>query len=261
LEDIAAYICHNDEVVILAFRGTEPFSAKEWAESLLLSLDSEAPFSNGRVHEGYQKSLNLIWDKICKVLQSVNLSKKKLYLTGHSLGGSLAYLAALRIHQHKEYSASLQAVMTFGQPKTGDQKYVNDYMQQMNGKTFRFENNKDLVPTLPNEIFPNGSLFKHAKDAVVLETPAWVRSECMKRRYCDGVNTVLNNLKVAVNSCFCGRSKVTLSFRVQRSIPKASLQLSRSLSELVEQLLFSCCKMWHEVDLLDFCTIVNIYRI
>ncbi|GMS94360.1 hypothetical protein PENTCL1PPCAC_16535, partial [Pristionchus entomophagus] len=68
-------------------------------------------------------------------------------ITGHSLGGSLASLAAAHIAAHKIHPANKILLYTFGQPRTGDQRHadVHDGLK----KTFRVTHHRDLVPHVP----------------------------------------------------------------------------------------------------------------
>ena len=73
----------------------------------------------------------------------------ELYVTGHSLGGSLAFFAALALRRWFGIDLTLKTY-TFGSAKVGNQAFA-DYYKRMMGKgfTYRVENMVDSVPKIP----------------------------------------------------------------------------------------------------------------
>merc|ERR1712232_1292402 len=72
--------------------------------------------------------------------------RAKVYLTGHSKGGSLASLYALEMSQDKDLP-SPEYVCSFGAARVGDvsfAKYFNGLVHQTT-----YENNLDIIPFLP----------------------------------------------------------------------------------------------------------------
>ncbi|KHJ75119.1 triacylglycerol lipase, partial [Oesophagostomum dentatum] len=55
----------------------------------------------------------------------------EVWVTGHSLGGSLASLAASFIVGHGYASSNTTKLVTFGQPRTGDDTYAGAYGAQV----------------------------------------------------------------------------------------------------------------------------------
>ncbi len=124
---------------ILAFRGTEPVNAINW----LTNAHTEArPFyGRGVVHHGFHTNLEALWSYIDAALReaiaggsapgngaaagtSPPLQRlEHLYVTGHSLGGAMAVLAAARIFRDGDLASFrplVRGVYTFGQPLVGD---------------------------------------------------------------------------------------------------------------------------------------------
>ncbi|RPI77437.1 MAG: lipase family protein, partial [Planctomycetaceae bacterium] len=77
-------------------------------------------------------------------------------VTGHSLGGALATLAARRL------PAALKPfeVATFGQPRVGNVTFINGYMLRHN----RYVNNHDIVPSVPPRFIPLTTIYAHVGD-------------------------------------------------------------------------------------------------
>ena len=76
-------------------------------------------------------------------------------VTGHSLGGALAALIANRIGT--ELQADLDAVYTFGMPRTGNKAFADLYNQQLGMRTYRLVHGEDIVPT----VAPTSFGFRH----------------------------------------------------------------------------------------------------
>jgi hypothetical protein len=120
----------------LVFRGTSGFDG--WLSNLK-AVPAYWP-AGGWVHSGFKADFLGLWDKIEPFLSRIEFP---LYYTGHSLGGALAILAA------SIYPA--KAVYTFGAPKTGDANFADSVK---NAQIYRFENEHDIVPTVPPSAMP-----------------------------------------------------------------------------------------------------------
>ncbi len=152
----AALVGTTATEVIVAFRGTLPLDTEDWnafVESLLDWLnDAEAelvraPYTTGKVHRGFDESLQLLWSNVVSTTEAQHAaSKLPVVITGHSKGGALASLAALRLQF--EAAISPAAVYTFGSARAGDTTFARDYDAKIL-RDWRFENADDLVPHLP----------------------------------------------------------------------------------------------------------------
>jgi hypothetical protein len=77
---------------------------------------------------------------------------KALYITGHSLGGALAVLAAALIHSDSTLAplrGALRGVYTFGQPMVGDANFAKEFQPRFGDMLFRHVYRRDVVPHLP----------------------------------------------------------------------------------------------------------------
>lgn len=182
-------------LVLISFRGTEPFDADDWITDCDYSW-YEIP-KLGKVHMGFLEALGLgnraNTSSFRKHLQSENAKsdefmpvmgemtayhavrsklKKllkehenaKFVITGHSLGGALAILfpTVLVLHEEEEVMERLLGVYTYGQPRVGNRelgRYMESHLEHPKSKYFRVVYCNDLVPRLPydNKTF----LYKH----------------------------------------------------------------------------------------------------
>jgi triacylglycerol lipase len=142
-QNTQAYLAKNDQACVLAFRGTQPTILVDW----LSDLDAhQVNGPVGKVHEGFLCALHYIWLDVWKTLQSER-GMRSLWITGHSLGGALAVLAAAKLRFEK--AQPINGVYTYGQPRVGDFEFCSRYDNGFGDYTFRFVNFKDIVPRVP----------------------------------------------------------------------------------------------------------------
>ncbi|KAG6494590.1 triacylglycerol lipase OBL1-like [Zingiber officinale] len=170
----------DPELIVVAFRGTNPFEAMDWYTDFDVSWH-ELPDA-GKVHEGFLKGLGLqrspralpkeaeggetkpyayyaIRDELRRLLR--RNAKAKFLVTGHSLGGALAVLfpAVLAHHGEEELLRRLEGVYTFGQPRVGDEVFGEFAGRHLEGRYFRYVYSNDIVPRVPFD--DSALLFKH----------------------------------------------------------------------------------------------------
>jgi hypothetical protein len=134
------YGARND-AVILAFAGTDPGILQT------VITDVEARRDTGDIHEGFQEAFEVAKNDVQAAANLAATSGKPLFITGHSLGGALAALAA-------KYCASRGAtpcaVYTFGMPRVGGKRFAEEYNSSSLGAvTYRLVHGDDIVPRLP----------------------------------------------------------------------------------------------------------------
>jgi hypothetical protein len=161
VDNTQAYIAHNDNAIVLAFRGTEePTSLeglKDWlltdAVNLLilpegrLGTDFAAAGVGAKFHHGFIGALGEVWEP---VYEAVNAEMKKaerpLWVTGHSLGGAIALLSGWLFHRK---FVPVHQIYTFGAPMIGNAEASKAFDREFPDKVFRYVNCTDPVPKLP----------------------------------------------------------------------------------------------------------------
>jgi len=150
--DTQAFVVGDKKKVIVSFCGTEGKIA-DWVTDIKVFKETwtdDNPL--GEVHNGFYGALSSVWDDITEEILSLQTEDQTIWITGHSLGGSLATLAAATLRlQHPQIL--LNGVYTFGQPRIGNQKFSKSYNKKIQNITFRCVNNNDVVARVPPQIF------------------------------------------------------------------------------------------------------------
>jgi Lipase (class 3) len=145
--------------VVLAFRGTIPPNIHD-QQSLLdwMSDLTDQPLAAsglvGKVHNGFWQGLSALWNPLLKeVKQQMQATGQTLplFITGHSKGGALSSLAALRLKV--EAGITPTAVYTYASPHPGDVTFANQYNLEIPSH-IRYEYSNDIVPhVVPDAAF------------------------------------------------------------------------------------------------------------
>jgi len=150
-QNIQAYAARTDESIVVAFRGTEPNVLRDWYTDFDARLDT-CPLGDGagRVHDGFWRGVDGIWPALRAQLAAWSGSPAlPIWLCGHSLGGALALVAALRLQTDAALVGRLAGVYTYGQPRVGDAAFASFANSLLGPRYFRFVNDLDIVPHVP----------------------------------------------------------------------------------------------------------------
>lgn len=132
-----AYLASNDDFAVLAFRGTEANRMRD------LRADAKAKQATcptgQRVHSGFMEQYDDISFDLLTALDEVE--RKPLFITGHSLGGAVATIAARRLDAERRVAACY----TFGSPRVGTEGWI----AQIKTPIYRIVNSADPVPMVP----------------------------------------------------------------------------------------------------------------
>jgi triacylglycerol lipase len=143
--DTQAFVASDEAAIVVCFRGTETDRLCDWLTDADISL-VPGPLE-GRVHGGFYDALSDVWHVVDRAVRQLDRQQRKsLWITGHSLGGALASLAAAR---WLNSGRPVQGLYTFGQPRTGDRTFARNFNFAIKGSAFRFVNNSDLVARIP----------------------------------------------------------------------------------------------------------------
>jgi triacylglycerol lipase len=143
--DTQVLVAGKDDFLIICFRGTSN------GRDALVDLNffkTDAVGGRGRVHRGFQQSLEGVWERLQAAVDELG-ADKKLFFTGHSLGGALGQLVAYRFALH---GYKVAGVYVFGAPRVGNQEFKTAYNEQLLDQTYLHINDEDLVPQIPPQV-------------------------------------------------------------------------------------------------------------
>jgi triacylglycerol lipase len=143
------FIIESKREIIISFRGTEDIT-DFFKDVELIQVNFPFVPQVGKTHNGFTKVYRkLVRNNIIDTL--INLSnRKKLYITGHSLGGALATLCALDVAVNTKFKQPI--LYTFGSPRVGNATFVSSYNSIIE-ESIRVENAYDIIPRYPPESF------------------------------------------------------------------------------------------------------------
>lgn len=163
-------ILGHDVVNVVAFRGTVEASVEDWLEDFeykgvrldtFVAANHEKdhlfmkPCGSCAVHEGFLNAYMSLHDAtrewVSASSASLSTAETPVYITGHSLGASMAALATYDLLSMP--GNSIQGVYTFGQPRTGN-IYFAQAMKSLATTSltdgfWRVTHWQDIVPHVP----------------------------------------------------------------------------------------------------------------
>ena len=144
------FVITSNKGNIIAFRGTQ--TQVEWWQNLQATQQAYIHPATGEqygyVHAGY---LNLVRRQITDLLlDAVNQLDRNVpcYITGHSLGGAVATLAAMEIALNVPHIRPQLQLYTYASPRIGDRIFAQTHSQLI-PNSYRIVNLSDSVPLVP----------------------------------------------------------------------------------------------------------------
>ncbi|WP_018140477.1 lipase family protein [Thioalkalivibrio sp. ALJ7] len=180
---------------VLAWRGTEADYQDIIADVTFLKRTSDYR-NKWRVHGGFLTALQGVWgswwepdlpdeadgalvtrvgsEGVTEIIASEVDAQDRLVVTGHSLGGALAQLAAFYLHRDVFPDRDqLAAVYTFGSPRVFGADQAKHLESASPYPHFRIVNGADLVPRVP----PMALNFRHTGRNVYIERSGGIRKD------------------------------------------------------------------------------------
>jgi hypothetical protein len=132
--------------IVVSFRGSKTLA--NWINDMRFAhVDTPFPAcSECFLHKGFLTSYDSIAVPLFVAVGQLRAqyNTSRIMITGHSLGGALAQLAALDLTLHDQFAPLSPVLYTFGSPRIGN----NNFQLYMQTKIFgwRVVNQRDLVP-------------------------------------------------------------------------------------------------------------------
>ncbi|MGO4181344.1 lipase family protein [Paenibacillus sp. MCAF9] len=160
------FVLTSERASVLAFRGSN--SAVDWVSDFIAQQTTYRPVKNaGLTHKGFTDIYMSARTQIIEIINQLPQGRP-LFITGHSLGGALATLAALDLANNTAFTDPI--IYTYGAPRVGDPKFASSYNASI-GTHWRFQNEFDIVPHLPTLVYQSPKTkqtyyYMHAKGEV-----------------------------------------------------------------------------------------------
>ena len=179
VDNTQVYVAENDQAIVVAFRGSESPTTldglKDWlltnANNYLILPEGKsgtefaAAGVGARFHRGFLDALAMVWEPLFSAVdQALKTKERPLWITGHSLGGAIALLAAWRFQRN---FLAVHEIITFGAPMIGNDTAAKAFEQEFSGKIYRFVDLEDVVPHFPS-VSLLANAYKHCLNEVEL---------------------------------------------------------------------------------------------
>uniref|UniRef100_A0A914H9I4 Fungal lipase-like domain-containing protein n=1 Tax=Globodera rostochiensis TaxID=31243 RepID=A0A914H9I4_GLORO len=133
--------------MVIVFRGTktkEQLFMEGW-QSIRPGKDF---YGAGKVNKYFFHALSVLWPKVHAALTDANHNNFQVTFTGHSLGGALASLAAMRTVLEGIRKNDQIKLYTFGQPRVGNVEFAFKH-DELIPESFRVVFRMDIVAHMP----------------------------------------------------------------------------------------------------------------
>lgn len=130
--------------IVLSFRGSS--NIPNWITNLSVGKTNYAKCSGCQVHSGFLSAWTGIKGAVHSAIQNLRAAHRDapIHITGHSLGGAMATLAAPDI---KESFGAIHALYTYGEPRVGNPEFSNWFKGVV--FSYRIVHQADIVPHIP----------------------------------------------------------------------------------------------------------------
>ena len=156
--DTQCFVMADDKNIIVVFRGSD--SLEDWFANFQ-AVREPGPLKGTLAHEGFQDALYPAVISLTNLIDKFQTSEtKKIWFTGHSLGGAQCSLYAAML---KENGYPVYGIYTFGSPRPGNDEFAKELDASVAGPHYRVVNDGDIVPHVPPEPF-----FSHTGKRVIL---------------------------------------------------------------------------------------------
>ena len=195
-----AYVLGNRFDCMIVCRGTEP---NQWND---IKADANAwtvAFEVGRVHSGFHSEVNELWPLL---EQQVKENQRPMWFAGHSLGGAMAAVCAVRC-KISPIPSNPQAIFSYGAPRVGNRAYTSF----LKVKHYRWVNNNDIVARIP----PRWLGYRHMGQEIYINRRGRISKLRSWFRVRDRFLGLLASLRLWKLDYFCDHSMVEYIARIR----------------------------------------------
>lgn len=148
-------VCHGyvavstkRNAIVVAFRGTE--GNVQLVAEIVEALQEKVPMAGGKTFKYFYDAMAILYPNISTYVnqQLTQNPTYEVWVTGHSLGGAVASLAATQLRLDGVVSADKLKLITYGQPRVGGATFAKAH-DRLIPYSFRVTHYLDLVPHIP----------------------------------------------------------------------------------------------------------------
>ncbi len=183
----AVSFAKKDNLIFVVIRGT-PLSANEWISNLNISDTTQA---NITIHEGFNLSAELVYEKLVAFLKKHNADPKKstFLFTGHSRGASIANLISYKLANDSSFDTSRIFSYTFACANVTTLAEAHDAKY---GFIWNIVSGEDFIPSLPPN-FGKWTFKKFGRSKILAN--AWnTESQKFNEEYLPKINVIYNKI-------------------------------------------------------------------
>ncbi|KAF1833829.1 alpha/beta-hydrolase [Decorospora gaudefroyi] len=144
--DVTGFVAvdHTNQLIVISFRGST--SIDTWRTNLDFGTTTTDICSGCTAHRGFWQSWLDARDRVVSAVKQASAAfpTYQIAVTGHSLGGAIATLAAANL-RNAGYTVALYS---FGAPRIGGSR-ISTYITNQSGGNYRVTHWNDPVPKLP----------------------------------------------------------------------------------------------------------------
>ncbi|KAL6738097.1 triacylglycerol lipase [Ancylostoma duodenale] len=148
-------VLDKHKAIAVSFRGTQGM-LQLFEEAKQSAMKSWSVWAfGGQVSKYFKQAFFNIWDNGMRADFKALREKYpdyEVWMTGHSLGGAIASLAASYVVGTKMVNQTMVKLLTFGQPRVGDWEFADMHDEQIKF-AYRVVRWRDLVPQIPSSDF------------------------------------------------------------------------------------------------------------
>ena len=139
------FVKNTQNEIVVSFQGSSDIL--DWLRDFMIHRISYSGCQDCKVHSGFLKAYNPLKDEMLRKVNTLYQEHpKKVLVTGHSLGGAMATLAAADL-VNARYTVDL---ITFGAPRVGNKEFAQYVDRIVKGLNLRVTYKNDIVTVVPN---------------------------------------------------------------------------------------------------------------
>ncbi|EYB87540.1 hypothetical protein Y032_0261g564 [Ancylostoma ceylanicum] len=164
-------VLHSHKAIAVSFRGTtDNLQLLDEAIKSIINSWIDWPYG-GMVSKYFYDAFMKIWEngmnEDIKFLRA-QYPKYEVWVTGHSLGGAIASLAAHYLVGSGLVNSKNLKLITLGQPRTGDKEFAKNHTAAID-YSFRVTHWRDVVPHIPSFDERPGGYYHHKTEVFYKE--------------------------------------------------------------------------------------------